>query len=123
MVRRTFILSATLLAMALPAWADESKEKAVTVPKEGGYRILMVTQSKGFKHGSVSRKEDKLAPAEQALTELGVKSGLFRVDCTQDSEKDFTKENLQNYDIVFFYTTGNLPIAEETLKYFFGEWL
>lgn len=92
-------------------------------PKQSGYRILMVTQSKGFKHGSVSRKEDKLAPAEQAVTDIGIRSNLFRTDCTQDCEKDFTKENLANYDIVFFYTTGDLPIKEDVREYFFNEWL
>jgi uncharacterized protein len=86
-------------------------------------RILMVTQSKGFKHGAVSRKENQLAPCEKVVTELGIKSNAFRVDCTQDCEKDFTKENLQNYDIVFFYTTGNLPIKEEVLDYFYNDWL
>lgn len=86
-------------------------------------RILMVTQSAGFKHGSVSRKEGQLAPAEQAITELGISSNLFRVDCTQDCAADFTKEKLQNYDIVLFYTTGTLPIKEEDLNYFFNEWL
>jgi type 1 glutamine amidotransferase len=86
-------------------------------------RILMVTQSKGFKHGSVTRKEGQLAPCERVVTELGISSGLFRVDCTQDCEADFTKENLQNYDIVFFYTTGNLPIKEDVLDYFYNTWL
>jgi type 1 glutamine amidotransferase len=123
MIRRAIFSAAIAVTLALPAFAEESKEKTAAAPKTGGYRILMVTQSKGFKHGSVSRKDDKLAPAEQALTELGIKSGLFRVDCTQDCEKDFTKENLQNYDIVFFYTTGTLPIKEETLTYFFNDWL
>lgn len=97
------------------AWADE--------PKAGGYRMLMLTQSAGFKHGSVNRKDGKLAPAEQAVTEIGIQSNLFRVDCTQDAKADFTKENLQKYDLVFFYTTGNLPIAEADLEYFFKEWL
>jgi type 1 glutamine amidotransferase len=92
-------------------------------PRESGYRILMVTQSKGFVHGSVRRKEGHLAPAERAVTEIGIKSNLFRVDCTQDCEKDFTKERLKDYDIVFFYTTGDLPIKQEELDYFFGEWL
>lgn len=86
-------------------------------------KILMLTQSKGFKHGSVTRKDGQLAPAERAVTEIGINSNLFRVDCTQDAEKDFTKENLQNYDIVFFYTTGDLPIKEETLEYFYHDWL
>ena len=118
MVLRALALFIVVAAIALPAWADDPEK-----PKESGYRILMVTQSKGFVHGSVNRKDNKLAPAEQALTEIGVKSNLFRVDCTQDCEKDFTKENLRNYDIVFFYTTGDLPISEEAKDYFFNEWL
>ncbi len=124
MKRRMLIaMSACLFAWAsvLPAFAaDEEK-------KESGYRVLMVTQSKGFKHGSVNRKVEagieKLSPSELAVTEIGIRSNLFRVDCTQDCAKDFTKENLENYDIVFFYTTGDLPINDETKDYFFNEWL
>ena len=100
---------------AANASADDAPKKQV--------RVLMVTQSKGFKHGSVSRKDDQLAPSERAVTEMGISSNLFRVDCTQDCEKDFTKANLQNYDIVFFYTTGDLPIKDEDRDYFFNDWL
>lgn len=96
------------------AGAQEAKKNA---------RILMVTQSKGFQHGSVTRTEGKLSPAERAVTEIGVASNLFRVDCTQDCEKDFTKENLDRADIVFFYTTGDLPIKPDVLEYFFDVWL
>ena len=111
--RNLFALLLLAIVSAAPALADDAEK-----PKEGGYRILMVTQSQGFKHGSVTRKDGQLAPAEQALTEIGIKSNLFRVDCTQDVAKDFTKENLKNYDIVFFYTTGDLPIADEAKDYF-----
>jgi len=90
---------------------------------DGPARILMVTQSAGFRHGSVTRKDGQLSHAERAITELGIKSNLFRVDCTQDCAKDFTKEKLQHYDIVFFYTTGKLPIKQADLDYFFEEWL
>jgi type 1 glutamine amidotransferase len=83
----------------------------------------MVTQSAGFKHGSVNRKEAPLSPAERALTELGVSSGLFRVDCTQDVAADFTRERLDGYDIVFFYTTGDLPIRPDVLEYWLNTWL
>ncbi|MFO1002560.1 MAG: ThuA domain-containing protein [Planctomycetaceae bacterium] len=91
-------------------------------------RILMVTQSQGFMHGSVRRPDGaepskKLAAAEIAMIELGQKTDLFSVDCTQDVAADFTKANLQNYDIVMFYTTGSLPIAEQDRDYFFKEWL
>lgn len=86
-------------------------------------KILFVSQSAGFRHGSVNRKDKELAPAEIAMTQLGQQTGLFEVHCTQDCAADFTKENLQNYDLVMLYTTGKLPIAEVDLDYFFKEWL
>lgn len=86
-------------------------------------RVLMLTQSKGFQHGSVRRPKDSLAPAEIAMTQLGQQSGLFDVVCTQEADKDFTKENLQKYDIVMLYTTGHLPIAEADFDYFLNDWL
>lgn len=112
----TLALAGTLAGLVTPLQAAE------TEPKKAA-RILMVTQSAGFRHGSVHRKDGPLSPAERAITELGISSGLFRVDCTQDVAKDFTKERLQHYDIVLFYTTGNLPIDKETLDYFFNDWL
>jgi hypothetical protein len=86
-------------------------------------RALMLTQSKGFTHGSVNRKDQERAPAEIAMTQLGQQTGLFQVDCSQDAAADFTKENLKNYQLVMFYTTGALPISEADLDYFFKEWL
>lgn len=86
-------------------------------------KALMITQSAGFKHGSVNRREKELAPAEVAMIQLGQKMGNLEVHCSQDCAADFTKENLQNYDLVFFYTTGTLPIKETDLEYFFTDWL
>ncbi|MFT4559764.1 MAG: type 1 glutamine amidotransferase [Planctomycetaceae bacterium] len=86
-------------------------------------KVLFVSQSAGYRHGSVNRQEKELAPAEIAMTQLGQQTGLFEVHCTQDCAADFTKENLQKYDMVMFYTTGKLPIAEADLDYFFKEWL
>src|SRR4051794_38056395 len=126
---RTLIAGAVVAAVFASVFVAHAS--AADSPKP--VKILFLTQSFGFKHGSVSRKEDKnnpavpqLAPAEKAMTELGISSGLFRVDCTQDAAKDFTKENLQNYDIVMFYTTGgrkSWPISDETFDYFFNDWL
>lgn len=116
-----FALTSTALATSLSTVVRAEDKPADAEAKKA--RILMVTQSAGFKHGSVTRKENDLSPAERAITELGVTSGLFRVDCTQDVAKDFTKEALQNYDIVFFYTTGDLPIPEDVREYFFNDWL
>jgi uncharacterized protein len=92
-------------------------------------KVLFVTQSGGFKHGSVSRPKDTLAPAEIAMTQLGQQTGLFDVHCTQDCAADFTRDNLKNYDIVMFYTTTNsggsdvLPIPPDVLEYFLNDWL
>jgi uncharacterized protein len=85
-------------------------------------RILMVTQSVGFKHGSVTRKDNELSPAERAMTDLGISSGVFRVECTQDVS-NVTREQLDAYDIVLFYTTGNLPFKDDVRDYLFNEWV
>lgn len=114
LLRSLFVvmLVSGLLSAALNA---EEKKKS---------RVLMLTQSAGFMHGSVRRPaSDKLAVAEVAMIQLGDKTGLFQVDCTQDAASDFTRDNLKNYDIVMFYTTGALPIAEADRDYFFKEWL
>lgn len=121
LMRRLLFLSLALLVtpLLLP-------HRATAADKEGPSRMLFVTQSAGFKHGSVTRPkegEGKLAPAEVAMIQLGQQSGLFDCDVTQDVASDFTKENLQNYDIVAFYTTLDLPIAEEDLEYFLNDWL
>jgi len=89
-------------------------------------RVLMLTESKGFKHGSVNRKSAELAPAEIAMKQLGQQTGLFDIDCTQNTEADFTKENLQKYDVVMFYTTGDKrkwPLDTEALDYVFNDWV
>lgn len=120
---RMLIVSA-VVAVSLPLVAP--RDAVAQQTKKA--RVLMLTQSKGFKHGSVNRdnkdgtKKD-LAPAEVAMVQLGQQTGLFDVHCTQDAAADFTKENLKNYDIVMFYTTGDLPISDADKDYFFKEWL
>jgi type 1 glutamine amidotransferase len=114
MTRRSLFSLMLLGLVAAPAaWAADAPRPT---------RILFVTQSAGFRHGSVTRKDNELAPAEVALVQLGQQTGKFEVDCTQDCAADFTKENLQNYNIVAFYTTLDLPIAEADRDYFFKEW-
>ncbi|TWT88647.1 Trehalose utilization [Pseudobythopirellula maris] len=86
-------------------------------------RVLFVTQSTGFVHSTVNRGPNPLSHAERVMKEIGVRSGLFRVDCTQDVATDFKPELLENYDVVAFYTTGELPIPVETREWFLNEWL
>ncbi|TWU00537.1 Trehalose utilization [Botrimarina colliarenosi] len=86
-------------------------------------RMLFVTQSAGFKHSTVTRQPHELSHSEQVMQELGLRSGAFRVDCTQDVEADFTPELLKNYDVVAFFTTGELPIPVATREWFLNTWL
>ncbi len=86
-------------------------------------RVLMVTQSQGFMHSTVNRNGNPLSYAERVLKELGIRSGKFRVDCTQNVAADFKPELLENYDVVAFYTTGTLPIDPVNLKWFLETWL
>jgi hypothetical protein len=117
MIRRVLILIMPFI-LGLAVCSQGSAAKPQTKA-----RALMLTESRGFHHGSVRRPKTGLAPAEVAMTQLGQQTGLFEVHCTQDCEADFTKENLKNYDLVMFYTTGVLPISDETRDYFLNDWL
>ncbi|MGD9721294.1 MAG: ThuA domain-containing protein [Pirellulales bacterium] len=117
-VRRALFVALSLVLLGHGLAGVATAEDA---PKQGA-RMLFVTQSAGFRHGSVTRKDGQLSPAERAVTDLGVGSNLFRVDCTQDAGS-ITKEQLDNYDIVMFYTTGDLPFADDVRDYLFNDWV
>ncbi|NBR07306.1 MAG: ThuA domain-containing protein [Planctomycetes bacterium] len=76
-------------------------------------KLLVITESKGFVHGVVKRpKPEELCLVEKSLIALGKSSGMFEAVVTQDSRTAITAENLQKYDAVFFYTTGELPLSD-----------
>jgi type 1 glutamine amidotransferase len=111
---KTMIRLFALLLLAAPAAAQDAP-----APKK--YKILYITQSKGFKHGSVDRKKDApLAPSEISMTEIAKDSGLFEVECTQDAAT-LTAEKLKGLDAVMFYTTGGLAVKDAWPAY--EEWL
>ncbi len=114
---RFAMIGAALFSLAVAPPARSADEPATKV------KALFLTQSKGFVHGSVNRRKESLAPAEIAMTQLGQQTGLYELHCTQDAAADITKDNLKNYDIVMFYTTGDLPISPENLDYFINDWL
>jgi type 1 glutamine amidotransferase len=120
LIEETPVMSRRLLVVALLLFGGFVSDTAIGAEKA---RVLMVTESQGFRHGSVTRKDGELAPAEVAMTQLGQQSGLFEIHCTQDCAADFTADNLKNYDIVMFYTTGVLPISDEARDYFINDWL
>jgi len=113
LIVRAFALLLLLTPLAGVAQGKQEKKK---------YKILYISQSKGFKHGSVDRKKDApLAPSEISVTDIGKESGLFEVECTQDASI-LTAEKLKELDAVMFYTTGGLPISPENFTAF-EEWL
>jgi uncharacterized protein len=48
---------------------------------------------------------------EKTMKDLGAKNN-FDVVCSQDSRAEITPENLKNFDAVWFYTTGELPLSD-----------
>ncbi len=114
MNKKTILLLCSLFAFLVNVQSGYGADKP---------RILFLTQSKGFTHGSVRRPEGQRAPSELAMLQLAKDSEEFTVVCTQNAEADIAKDNLDKFDIVAFYTTGKLPISEGNLKYFLGEWL
>ena len=118
MTRRTFGLQLLFASAAIVAAGAARADE----PAKKNARMLLVTQSAGFRHGSVTRKGGALSPAERAMTDLGISSNLFRVDTTQDVST-LTKDQLDSYDIVMFYTTGDLPFDPAVQDYLFNTWV
>lgn len=94
-------LTSVAVSFALPAPAAEPANR----------KLLFLTHSAGFEHSSIKRKTpDALSHAETVLTEIARKAGID-VTCTKDCTLVNAK-NLAQYDAVFFYTTGDLPIPQ-----------
>lgn len=119
---RMLALCVTVL-LTLPMWPSRVPAQEDSLAVEVKPRILFITQSKGFVHNPVKRGEATRSSAELAMMQLAKDSGEFTVVCTQSCEADFTKERLQDFDIVALYTSGDLPIAVNEFDYFLKEWL
>jgi type 1 glutamine amidotransferase len=70
-------------------------------------KLLMFTRSQAFEHSVVKRgKDNELSLAEKIVTDLGKNNG-FEVTCSKDG-RDFTPENIAQFDAFLFETTGDL---------------
>ena len=69
-------------------------------------KILFFTKSSGFEHSVISWKNGQPSHAEKVLLELGAKHG-WDFEFSKDGSK-FSKDYLNQFDAVFFYTTGDL---------------
>jgi type 1 glutamine amidotransferase len=78
-------------------------------------KVLFFTKSSGFQHDVVKRaKPDELSFAEKALVDLGKQHG-FEVTATKDGSV-FTPEKLAEFDVIAFYTTGDLDKPDSDPK-------
>ena len=78
-------------------------------------RVLVVTVTAGYRHGSI-------ATAEKILARIGKESGAFTVDYARQGAsrkesrknlKKMTPAALENYDaVIFANTTGELPLPD-----------
>jgi uncharacterized protein len=95
------LLVATLIIGLLGAAASQEKKR----------RLLVIGQSKGYQHDSVST-------AMVTLYNLGRSSGqwetYFRTDCTAITKKPLKwgAKNLNDFDAVVFFTDGNLDMDD-----------
>lgn len=69
-------------------------------------KILFFSKSSGFEHSVISWKNGQPSYAEKVLLELGAKHG-WEFEFSKDGSK-FSKDYLNQFDAIFFYTTGNL---------------
>src|ERR1044071_6699993 len=80
-------------------------------------KLLVVTVTKGFRHGSIPT-------AEQILADVAKSSGAFTVEYArsdQDIAEKMTSDALKQYDgAIFANTTGDLPLPD---KQAFIDWI
>lgn len=73
---------------------------------EEGLRILYLSKSSGFIHSVVNPDDSGTSLTDRVLTELAESMGAH-INTTKDASL-INAENLENYDVVIFYTSGNL---------------
>jgi len=66
-------------------------------------RILYVTHSAGFRHGSIE-------VSRRVLEQIAARSGMLEVVATEDLSL-LSAENLRGFDAVFFFTSGELALS------------
>lgn len=117
---RILLAAIALASLLLATVAVPGRSGTAAAPKK---KLLFLTHSAGFQHSTITRPKDKpdeLSHSEKVLVEIGAKAGID-VTCTKDCSL-VTSGNLAQYDAVFFYTTGDLPIPnrQDLLDYVNG---
>ena len=74
--------------------------------QQAGPRILLLTRSAGFEHSVIKRDDSGTSHVERILKPLVQEMGAT-LECTKDAGK-INAESLKNYDVVIFYTSGDM---------------
>jgi type 1 glutamine amidotransferase len=98
-----FALCLLSAACASGASSADDDEAVAGTPATQPLRVLYFTLSAGFKH-------DVIPESERIVQQLGVRSGQFEVSVSQDPAL-LDARTLAGYDVLMFYTTGELPIS------------
>lgn len=93
-------LCLTSLSVFAAAPVDDGVEEGKT------HKALFLTKSSGFQHSTITRHEGELSHTEKIMVALGKEVGV-EFECTKDAHL-INAEDLQNYDLVVFYTSGDL---------------
>jgi len=95
---------------------DESISAIKAERPENERKVLLYSRTRGFRHKSIPY-------GIHVLTELGIKTGAYRVDATEDPAV-FTPENLAQYDgIIMLNTTGGDAIPDGEARKAFESFL
>ncbi len=97
-----------VLVIAVTACSSNNASNPNAPPGSGGtrVRVLMLTATAGFRHGSIDT-------ARQVMTGLAGSSGEFTVT-TMDDASGVTASTLLNHDVLFFaLTSGELPFTAD----------
>src|SRR5438552_1425321 len=79
---------------------------AVSASVAAPHRILYVTTTAGFRH------TDSIDASIEVMQQLATESGVLEIVHTEDLSL-LTAGNLRNYDAVYFFTSGELPLSEQ----------
>jgi len=90
------------VALMMPAMAAQD------TPQAKGPRILFLTKSQGFEHSSIAQKDGKPSVADITLAKIAKEIGATLVS-TKNADQ-INAANLKNYDLVIFYTQGDLAL-------------
>lgn len=94
-----------LLSAACASGTSSATDNAAHSPAAQPLRVLYFTLSAGFKH-------EVIPESERILQQLGERSGQFEVTVSQDPAL-LDARTLAGYDVLMFYTTGELPISRQ----------